>query len=437
MKRSDSGAGPTLFVLPLLGLVMGIFSGFAGLMPLTTQAATTEASTPNAPYSVLPPPEAMYVTNQELRAIPLQWHPVLDTAVAGYALERAAVDSDDFEIIVWLEGRLQTYYVDNNREDGLPDGSSFRYRICSFDGQRRVSEVCSPIVVGSSAPAPAPPESLEAYSQLPRKILLRWPPSPSPQATQYIVKRSPSQSGSFQHIATLDGRFTTTYIDEGLGNLRVFYYRVIAVNKPGGEGAASVTARGVTKPEPLPPIGLRVAEKRLAYNRIHWEANVESDIESYHLFRIYEGEEEPDLIATFKADETQAEDMDARPGSSVTYTLLAVDADALVSPFSKPLSLTNVDYTFEAKLSGTQVNLSWNPREEEGFAGAHIYRTGRIGLLSGNELTTEKVRTGSYTDSTATAGKQYRYYIKLEREDGTLIPPSGIVEITIPAMTTP
>jgi fibronectin type 3 domain-containing protein len=358
----------------------------------------------------------------------------LDTRVAGYALERAALDTDDFEIIDWLEGRLQTYYVDNNRDDGLPDGSSFRYRICSFDEQRRVSEVCSPIVIGSSALPPDPPETLEAYSQLPRKILLRWPPSPSPQATQYIIERSPSQSGDFQRVATLDGRFTTTYIDKGLGNLRVFYYRVIAVNRYGGEGPTSEIARGVTKPEPLPPIGLRIAEKRLAYNRIRWEANVESDIAGYRLFRAYEEEEHPELIATLKADQTQAEDIDTAPGSGVTYTLVAVDADALESPSSKPLSLTNLDYTFEAKLSGTQVNLNWNPRTEEGFVGAHIFRGGRLGRMSASELTTEKVLTGSYTDTTAAPGKQYRYYIKLERKDGSTTPPSGIVEVAIPAL---
>ncbi len=437
MRRSGPRGGLTPLVLPLVSLLMGTLIGFTALMPRIVQAATVIPVSGEGAYSVLAPPEALYVTNHELRAIPLQWHPVLDTHVAGYALERAALDTDDFEIIAWLEGRLQTYYVDNNADDGLPDGSSFRYRICSFDEQRRVSEVCSPTVLGSSALPPAPPETLEAYSQLPRKILLRWPPSPSPLATQYIIERSPSQSGDFQRIATLDGRFTTTYIDEGLGNLRVFYYRVIAVNSHGGEGPASDNARGVTKPEPLPPIGLRVAEKRLAYNRIRWEANVESDIASYRLFRAYEEEEKPELIATLTADQTQAEDIDTTPGSGVTYTLVAVDADALESPTSKPLSLTNLDYAFEANLSGTEVNLSWNPREEEGFVGARIFRAGNLGLMSGSELTTEKVLTGSYTDATTVPGKQYRYYIKLEREDGTTAPPSAIVEVAVPALKSP
>ncbi|MBW2712980.1 MAG: hypothetical protein JRC77_04440 [Deltaproteobacteria bacterium] len=434
MKCSSARGGLIAFVLPIVGLAG---AALTELTPQASRAATASPASENGSYSVLPPPDALYVTNQELRSIPLQWHPALDTHVAGYALERAALDSEDFAIIAWLEDRFQTYYVDDNGKAGLPDGSSFRYRICSFDAQRRVSEVCSPIVVGNCAAAPAPPETVEAYSQLPRKILLRWPPSSSPMATNYIVERSPSQSGEFQRITTIEGRFATTYIDERLGNLRVFYYRVVSVNEHGGEGPASEVVRGVTKPEPLPPIGLRIAENHLAYNRIRWEANVEPDITGYRLFRTYEGEEEPELIATLKVDQTHAEDIDTIPGAKVSYRLVAFDADALESPPSKVLSLTNLDYDFHAELSGIQVQLSWNPREGEGFTGAHIFRAGRLGRVSASELTSKKVLTGSYTDTTAMPGKAYRYFIKFERKNGSTTPPSRIVEVSIPALKSP
>lgn len=423
MTHTSARGSLISFVLPFL---MGTWLA-ALLLPSPTLAATV----------VLPPPEALYVSTGQLRAIPLQWHPVLDTHVAGYALERASLDSDDFQVVAWLEGRFQTHHVDKDRNGGLPDGSSFRYRICSFDGQRQVSEVCSPIVVGSCALPPSPPESLEAYSQLPREILLRWPPSPSPTASEYIIERSPSQSGDFQRIANLEGRFTTSYLDTGLGNLRVFYYRVIAANEFGGEGPASDTARGVTKPEPLPPIGLRIAETKLGTNWIRWEANVEADIAGYRLFRLYGEEDKPDLIATLDAEETRAEDIDTTPGASVTYTLVAVDDDKLESPPSKPLSLVNLDYGLTASVSNTHVVLKWDPRENEGFVGAYIFRSGRLGRVSASALTTRTVSGGTYTDTTTIPGKAYRYFIKLEREDGSTVPPSSIIDVQLPTSKAP
>ena len=88
---------------------------------------------------------------------------------------------------------------------------------------------------------------------------LSWRAATDERIKGYVIERSPTSSGPFEPIAEIDGRHQTVYVDRGLGDLRVFYYRVASVNVAGGRGEFSAPVRAVTKPDPLPPIGLRVA----------------------------------------------------------------------------------------------------------------------------------------------------------------------------------
>jgi hypothetical protein len=241
------------------------------------------------------------------------------------------------------------------------------------------------------------------------------------------VYRSPSSGGPFEPLARIEGQHTTVYVDSGLGALRVFYYQVTARNVFGAEGPPSEPVRAVTKPEPLPPIGLRTVEQRLGTNRLMWEPNVETDIAEYRLLRIREGADVPEVVASVPLEATTAEDDAVAAGERVAYALVAVDSDGLQSASSEPIGVECEGYGLSARGEPDGVHLRWNPRAEEGFHGARVLRTR---WFASQELAF--VHSDSYVDGDARPGVSYRYVVILERPDSTRAPPSLPVAVEVP-----
>jgi fibronectin type 3 domain-containing protein len=228
-------------------------------------------------------------------------------------------------------------------------------------------------------------------------------------------------------VAGVEGRHTTTYIDQGLGDLRVFYYQVASLNAAGGEGAPSEPVRAVTKPEPLPPIGLQVVERRLGSNRMAWSPNVEPDIAHYRLLRLREGAAKPEIVTTVPHASLETRDTEVGAGETVTYTLVAFDSGSLESAPGDPVTVRSEGYDLSADVQLDGVHLAWNPRTEEGHRGARIVRRGR---LSQREF--PPVTGSHFVDTGVKPGRSYRYTVTLLKAGGSSAPRSAPVEVRVP-----
>jgi fibronectin type 3 domain-containing protein len=424
-----------------IALALALGTGCAGGLDFAgMQGALASGPRPAAPALIegspiaLPPPEGVSAMSGELRTVPLRWDPVIGGDVGGYLVERAFAAEGPFTRVAVLAGSNTTLWVDNGAKGtgtrsaaALGDGVTAFYRVRCFAESGRIGAEASGVVSAATAPPPEPPSGLRAYSHQPRQVPLSWKASDDPDVTAYRVYRSPSFRGPFEPLATVDGRFQTIYADTGLGDLRVFYYRVAALNRAGGEGRPSEPVRAVTKPEPLPPLGLGVAAQRLGANRLSWQPNVESNLVGYRLSRQREGSEAHEPVATLAADQTTAEDAAVAADERVSYQLVAVDEDGLASDPTQALAVTSVGYELSATARADGVHLSWNPRVDEGYRGAHVFRHGAV---SRSEL--GFVTGASFVDAGAKPGGQYRYTVVLERADATFAPPSSPVEIRVP-----
>ncbi len=394
----------------------------------------------------LPAPEGLRAASGELRMVPLKWEPLLVGDIGGYVVERASERDGHFEPLGRVSGRLTTTYIDGETipatppvsaapdaepalDEGDPrqDGITWFYRVRAYSADGSLGSRTSSLAVATTAPPPDAPEDLRAYSRQPRTVPLSWHASGDPNVVGYRVERSPTASGPFELLAEIDGRHQTIYVDRGLGDLRVFYYRVIAVNAEGGLGDATDPVRAVTKPEPLPPIGLHTIAQGLGANEVAWDPNVEEDISGYRLYRTLEGEDSAALVAGLDAAETTATDAAVGAGQRVSYTLVAIDRDGLESAPSNPIEVESERYGLSATVRPDGVHLEWKDRSEEGFRGGHVFRTA---LLQNKNLGFSL--ENHFVDTEVRPGATYRYTVVLERINQTLAPRSAPVEISIP-----
>jgi len=327
--------------------------------------------------SQLLPPEGLRVTSNADRQISLAWDPVLVGDVAGYAILRAGVTGETvYERVGITRSRFGTVFTDAGASAGaLGDGQTYAYRVHPYDLKGRVSRSHAALSA-TTEPRPDVPEGLQAYSSLPRTVVLSWRSSDARAVAGYAIYRCPTMAGPWDRVTFVEGRLTTVYEDTVPGDLRVMYYKIAAVNRFGGESESTEQAiRAVTKAEPLPPIGLEASAASLGKVDLRWAPNVEPDLAAYEIWRstAREGGFAQEVeIANVPAGTTTFADAGIGCGESARYRLRATDTDALVSFYSDPLDVKGQDAGLAATRRDGAVVLAWEPGRAAGWTGVRV-----------------------------------------------------------------
>ncbi len=378
--------------------------------------------------SDLLPPEGLRVTSTQDRAIALGWDPVLVGDVAGYVVTRARVAAGPYERVGVAHSRFGNVFVDSGQVPGaLGDAQHWHYRVHPFDSAGRVSRSHA-YVSGVTDPPPAMPEGVQAYSNLPRRVVLRWTESASPSATGYVVQRSPTAAGPWEKVGYVEGRVRTQFEDAVAGDLRVMYYRLLARNAFGGESAATEPVRAVTKAEPLPPIGLEISQRALGEIGVRWTPNVERDLARYELLRAsaLDGGFGPErVVGEVRPDTTETVDPGVGCGERVRYRLRAHDVDGLASEPSAALETVGEDLRLEASTGNGGWRLAWDPERARGWERVRVFRVRRLrpDLLLG-----EAPADGSLALGALDAG---RYDLRAELVRGEATSPACRLALTV------
>ncbi|MFQ5512975.1 MAG: fibronectin type III domain-containing protein [Myxococcota bacterium] len=354
-----------------------LWAGCSGLPPFLGRDLLESRIRPSFDRAAdLLPPERLRVVSTANREIWLAWDPVLVGDVAGYVVTRAEQAAGPYETVGQTRSRFDTVFTDRGRRVGsLGDGRTYYYRVHPFDGEGRVSRSHGYLVATTDPPPPVP-MGLHAFSNLPRRVVLEWDPSPDPSVTAYTIHRSPTVAGPWEQIARVSGRLRTLHEDRVDGDLRVMYYRVRAVNAFGGESGLSEPIRAVTKAEPLPPTGLKLAGRALGRVQLRWAPNVEPDLQGYEVWRAERNGRkwsEERLIAEVEPAAIALTDANVGCGARVRYRLRASDRDGLRSGFSEVLEATGVDVGLRARVRKTgAVELSWDPDRSKGWTATAV-----------------------------------------------------------------
>ncbi len=186
--------------------------------------------------------------------------------------------------------------------------------------------------------------------------------------------------------------------------------------------ADTASARIVVLPPPEPPEGLSASADGEAVS-LSWAEAAAEDVAQYRIYRStapIDSSAGPSALSVFDstaAGETSYRDTTVASGQTYRYRVTAVDTASFESGFSREAAAAPEDLTppvapegLTAELEGRQVALSWSAVSSEDQAGYRLYRsTGQRPDTSGAGLTEELISETTFTDTTATENRTYRY----------------------------
>lgn len=207
----------------------------------STWSNEASAKTNTPPATIPAAPSNLIATASGSSVINLIW---TDNSLdeTSFVLQRSLSSGSGFATIATLVANTTTY-----SNSGLNSSTTYFYKVQAVNSTG--GSAWSNIAYATTAVSgpPAAPGNLTASATGCNSVLLNWVDN-SGNETNFELRRSTSQSGTYSTIATLPAN-TTTYTNSGLTKGRKYYYKVRATNSAGNSSysnTASATASCTT-----------------------------------------------------------------------------------------------------------------------------------------------------------------------------------------------
>jgi len=189
-------------------------------------------------------PSALAATAVSATQMTVSWTASTDTVgVTAYLLERCS--GAGCSAFAQVAAPSTTTYNDT----GVAQGTSYSYRVRATDAAGNLSTYSNVATTTVPLAPPNAPVSLSAIGASSGQVSLTWVDTSTgaSAATAFKIERKLGLSGTYAQIAqvTVNATSTTSYLDTGLPNGTVYYYRVRATNS-GGDSAYSNEASAAT-----------------------------------------------------------------------------------------------------------------------------------------------------------------------------------------------
>jgi len=388
---------------------------------------------------LLPPPTPTgLVANAPLSGgVTLTWNAATGNLV-GYNVYRSTSVNGTYVLLNTGGPLTSPFYTDSS----APISATAYYQVKSVDSAGDLSASASvSVAVPKPIPAPAAPANLSATAPATGGVILTWTANSEADLAGYNVYRSTSATGTFTLLNT-GGLLTTTYTDPTTAPNATYYYQVIAVDTL--QRVSPVSAISVTTPippAPAAPAGLQAAVYPTAIT-LSWNANAESDLAGYEVFRATSPAGPFVQISPgLTQGATYLIDTGAAVGTPSYYKVVAVDIYGQVSAATtisatRPATAPAAPAGLAAVASVKSVMLSWNANGESNLAGYQIFRA--TSANGAYQQLNSGVQTGTtFVDTTAPAGVVSYYQVVAVNQFGMVSAPATISAKRLAANTPP
>ncbi|QJD80222.1 fibronectin type III domain-containing protein [Spirosoma rhododendri] len=202
---------------------------------LSAYSAVADATTPDVPPAA---PARLTATATSPTQVALAWAD-LSNNESSFQLERSSSATGTFTKVADIAANATTY-TDNN----LTDATQYCYRIRAINAAGPSGYADAVCVTTPLAP-PASPTDLTALVQDYDQIRLNWT-AVSPKAVTISIERATSANGPFVEIKQVPAA-VTSYVDPGLTEFTIYYYRIKAINTAGNSGYSNVASARINE----------------------------------------------------------------------------------------------------------------------------------------------------------------------------------------------
>ena len=301
--------------------------------------------------------------------ISLSWKGVDYPKMKGYRVLKYNNKIKGFVVIKTINDKYKTSYIDRH----LKPKTTYYYKISTFTTDKRVSPASKTKVVTTIYNLkPITNLNTKDGNYLPRKIKLNWDPYPQKELIkEYKMQRSENGRINWKIVGTIYDSTATEYIDNSVKDGVPYFYRIYGITYQNIKTPYSNTAKGISKPLPLPiePKNIMIVNNQARNIKLSWvDPNILDKSRTIVKYNIYTSIY-PDTLF-IKHDSTTKKyyiDKINEDGKVVYYKITAVDNFGLESPLPKKAikgytrANSKAPIITEYKIIDNKVIITWRP----------------------------------------------------------------------------
>lgn len=370
----------------------------------------------------------------DMTSIAFEWKPIVDPRVHGVYVYRNRPDSDTPNKLVYVDALNSpkvTHYLDKN----LQPEQTYRYRFATFD-QNGNTSIASKEIKAETKPHFAPVSFFTTTGPMPRSAKLIWRPHTEKNVVGYIVERRLNGSDTFKKIATVEGRLSAEYIDEGLKDNTRYEYRLKAITYNGILSKPTPSVTVTTKPLPKPLAGVQATQGEPGVIKISWQKSSMPNIDHYRIYRAEESNGDYVLLAD-QLKGLSYEDKISAPAQAYYYKVIAVSQDNLEGDIKSAKAVRGMTKdaprapkNLVAMVENSTVQLTWSSTDKRIVSYVVTKETSK-GFMSSETKKFKNIKKSLMIDSSLKMGEAYTYSVVGVDKNGILSGPSNSVHVEL------
>lgn len=201
------------------------------------------------------------------RSAKIIWRPHTNEKVKLYKIERKQGETEKFEEVGVVEGRLSAEFID----DDLDDNSIYYYRVRVVTFDDLISQP-SQVVKAVTKPLPQSIKNIIATINLPKKIVISWDPTQLKDFQYYNIYRANAKNGTYKLFKKTKAISCEDKLNE---DGKRYFYKVSVVDKDDLESKLNASVGlGMSLAKPIAPVNLK-AKLTDSFVELTWKNNNE------------------------------------------------------------------------------------------------------------------------------------------------------------------
>lgn len=370
----------------------------------------------------------------DITSIAFEWKKVEDPRVVGYNFYRANMHKDGrrLKLIKSLDNRYTTHFVDTK----LQPNTKYVYQISSKAMNGSESNTTTAYVTQTAARA-LPVSFAQGISNLPNRIKLVWRPHPDLRIRYYEIQKFDTGLNKWKLLKRIDGRLNAEYIDDRLGNNKLYKYRITALTYEDVATQPTEVITAKTKPLPIGAQNFQATVNQPKKIVLTWEPSPTEDVLKYSIHRSLFESLGFSKVKEVSKDTLSVTDKIDSDGKTYYYKVFAIDEDHLRSS-DKIDSRRGMTLNKPAKpvitlaqIQGSKAILNWSAGDKRAMS-YNVYKTTEVSFFESKTEKFTDIKGLRFEDNNIINGVQYKYSIQSNDEYGLMSEKTDDAELILP-----